>query len=51
MCKRVDQNQDERRCVHWFHCLARAGRRRWCSMAICGNCLKVKSYRQRPRSL
>jgi predicted RNA-binding Zn ribbon-like protein len=37
----------ERTCVHWFLDTTRPGRRRWCSMATCGNRLKVKSYRQR----
>jgi predicted RNA-binding Zn ribbon-like protein len=37
----------ERTCVHWFLDTTRPGRRRWCSMARCGNRLKVKSYRQR----
>ena len=37
----------ERSCVHWFLDTTRPGRRRWCSMARCGNRLKVKSYRQR----
>jgi len=38
---------DDPTCVHWFHDLTRPGRRRWCSMATCGNRLKVKSYRRR----
>lgn len=37
-------------CVHWFYDLTRPGRRRWCSMATCGNRLKVKSYRRRLKS-
>jgi predicted RNA-binding Zn ribbon-like protein len=37
----------EQTCVHWFLDKTRPGRRRWCSMATCGNRLKVKSYRQR----
>lgn len=37
----------EQTCVHWFLDTTRPGRRRWCSMATCGNRLKVKSYRQR----
>jgi len=38
---------DEQTCVHWFLDTTRPGRRRWCSMATCGNRLKVKSYRER----
>jgi len=41
---------DDTTCVHWFHDLTRPGRRRWCSMATCGNRLKVKSYRKRLKS-
>jgi predicted RNA-binding Zn ribbon-like protein len=37
----------EQTCVHWFLDTTRPGRRRWCSMATCGNRLKVKSYRLR----
>jgi predicted RNA-binding Zn ribbon-like protein len=37
----------EQTCVHWFLDTTRPGRRRWCSMATCGNRLKVKSYRRR----
>jgi predicted RNA-binding Zn ribbon-like protein len=37
----------EQTCVHWFLDTTRPGRRRWCSMATCGNRLKVKSYRER----
>lgn len=41
---------DDPTCVYWFYDLTRPGRRRWCSMATCGNRLKVKSYRRRLRS-
>jgi predicted RNA-binding Zn ribbon-like protein len=41
----------EQTCVHWFLDTTRPGRRRWCSMATCGNRLKVKSYRQRLKKL
>lgn len=34
-------------CILWFYDKTKAHRRRWCSMAICGNRHKVKSYRQR----
>ena len=42
---------DDPNCVHWFYDLTRPGRRRWCSMATCGNRLKVKSYRRRLKSV
>ncbi|WP_158945153.1 ABATE domain-containing protein [Granulicella sp. S190] len=42
---------DDPTCVHWFNDLTRPGRRRWCSMATCGNRLKVKSYRRRLKQL
>ena len=41
---------DDPTCVHWFYDSTRPGRRRWCSMATCGNRLKVKLYRKRLRS-
>ena len=41
---------DDPSCVHWFYDLTRPGRRRWCSMATCGNRLKVKTYRRRLKS-
>ena len=41
---------DDPSCVHWFYDLTRPGRRRWCSMATCGNRLKVKTYRKRLKS-
>jgi predicted RNA-binding Zn ribbon-like protein len=41
---------DDSSCVHWFYDLTRPGRRRWCSMATCGNRLKVKTYRRRLKS-
>lgn len=37
-------------CVHWFYDKTRPGKRRWCSMATCGNRLKVKTYRRRLKS-
>jgi predicted RNA-binding Zn ribbon-like protein len=33
-------------CVLWFYDHTKPGHRRWCSMATCGNRLKVKNYRQ-----
>mgnify|MGYP000011682211 FL=1 len=35
-------------CIYWFLDTSKSGRRRWCSMARCGNRAKVaKHYRQR----
>lgn len=34
-------------CVLWFHDQTKSHRRRWCSMAVCGNRHKVASFRQR----
>ena len=34
-------------CVLWFYDRTKSHRRRWCSMAICGNRHKVKAFRQR----
>lgn len=42
---------DDPTCVHWFYDQTRPGRRRWCSMATCGNRLKVKTYRRRRKSI
>jgi predicted RNA-binding Zn ribbon-like protein len=41
---------DDPTCVHWFYDQTKPGRRRWCSMATCGNRLKVKEYRRRKKS-
>jgi predicted RNA-binding Zn ribbon-like protein len=41
---------DDPTCVHWFYDQTKPGRRRWCSMATCGNRLKVKMYRRRLKS-
>jgi predicted RNA-binding Zn ribbon-like protein len=38
---------DGQACVLWFADHTRAGKRRWCSMAICGNRQKVTAYRKR----
>ena len=35
------------RCVVYFRDRSRARRRRWCSMAVCGNRMKVASYTRR----
>jgi predicted RNA-binding Zn ribbon-like protein len=40
---------DDPTCVHWFYDQTKPGRRRWCSMATCGNRLKVKMYRRRQK--
>lgn len=34
-------------CTLWFYDRTRAHRRRWCSMALCGNRHKVAAYRKR----
>ena len=34
-------------CVLWFYDSAKSHKRRWCSMAICGNRHKVSSFRKR----
>lgn len=34
-------------CTYWFHDNTRNNRRRWCSMAVCGNRAKVKAHRAR----
>ena len=37
-------------CVLWFYDRTKSHRRRWCSMAVCGNRNKVKAFRQRQQS-
>jgi predicted RNA-binding Zn ribbon-like protein len=37
-------------CILWFYDRTKAHRRRWCSMAVCGNRHKVASFRARQRS-
>ena len=37
-------------CSAWFVDTSKAGRRRWCSMALCGNREKASVHRSRPRS-
>ncbi|CAG9171667.1 CGNR zinc finger domain-containing protein [Cupriavidus pampae] len=37
-------------CSMWFYDRTRAHRRRWCSMALCGNRHKVAAYRRREAS-
>ena len=36
-------------CTLWFRDVSRTNRRRWCSMAICGNRAKVAAHRARQR--
>jgi predicted RNA-binding Zn ribbon-like protein len=36
-------------CVLWFYDHTKAHRRRWCSMALCGNRMKVAAFRARQR--
>lgn len=38
-------------CTLWFLDQTKAHRRRWCSMALCGNRSKVAAHRRRTRSL
>lgn len=38
-------------CVLWFYDTTKGHRRRWCSMATCGNRRKVKTFRSRERSM
>ncbi|PQK91599.1 CGNR zinc finger domain-containing protein [Pantoea ananatis] len=37
-------------CILLFHDLSKSHRRRWCSMATCGNRMKVAAFRSRKRS-
>lgn len=37
-------------CTLWFHDRTKSHRRRWCSMALCGNRMKVAAYRARQRT-
>lgn len=37
-------------CVLWFYDRTKGHKRRWCSMAICGNRHKVASFRQKDRA-
>jgi predicted RNA-binding Zn ribbon-like protein len=34
-------------CVLWFYDRTKGHKRRWCSMAVCGNRHKVSSFRKR----
>lgn len=44
--KLVRQCEDQE-CMMWFYDRTKAHRRRWCSMALCGNRQKVAAYRKR----
>jgi predicted RNA-binding Zn ribbon-like protein len=37
-------------CTLWFYDKTKSHRRRWCSMAVCGNRHKVAAFRERQRS-
>ena len=37
------------KCVLYFYDASRTGRRRWCSMAVCGNRMKVAAHALRRR--
>ncbi|MCW2480611.1 CGNR zinc finger domain-containing protein [Candidatus Symbiopectobacterium sp. NZEC135] len=37
-------------CILLFHDLSKSHRRRWCSMATCGNRMKVAAFRNRTKS-
>ena len=37
-------------CILLFHDLSKSHRRRWCSMATCGNRMKVAAFRNRKNS-
>jgi predicted RNA-binding Zn ribbon-like protein len=43
---RTCENPD---CTLWFYDRTKSHRRRWCSMAICGNRMKVAAFRKRTR--
>ncbi len=47
----VDRNRVRKcdQCVLHFHDISKKGTRRWCSMQLCGNRLKVASYAARQR--
>lgn len=38
-----------RDCILWFYDRTKSHRRRWCSMAVCGNRHKVEAFRERAR--
>src|SRR5215469_11593079 len=38
-----------RDCILWFYDRTKSHRRRWCSMAVCGNRHKVEAFRERMR--
>jgi len=38
-------------CTLWFYDRTKAHRRRWCSMALCGNRAKVARFRQQQKEV
>ena len=40
---------EDNKCVLWFYDRTKSHKRRWCSMAICGNRAKVAAHRKRPK--
>ena len=44
--RRIRQCQSDR-CVVWFLDISKSGRRRWCSMATCGNRAKAARHQQK----
>jgi predicted RNA-binding Zn ribbon-like protein len=36
-------------CTLWFHDRTKSHHRRWCSMALCGNRMKVAAFRARQK--
>ena len=43
------RNWDGPSCTLWFHDTSKSNRRRWCSMAICGNRAKAAAHRARTK--
>jgi predicted RNA-binding Zn ribbon-like protein len=37
-------------CTLWFHDRTKSHQRRWCSMAVCGNRMKVAAFRERRKN-
>jgi len=44
------RNCENSTCTLWFYDRTKAHRRRWCSMAVCGNRAKAQAHRDRQRS-
>ncbi len=45
------RNCENPTCTLWFDDRSKSHRRRWCSMAVCGNRAKARAHRDRQRSL